>query len=322
VVERHRARDPNIQTLEDISGASLQQKDAVARDIARSYRRRALLTGAVTGLPGGLWAIVAAGADVQLTAVYSVRMAALVAQSYGYDTSLLVEQAHLAEVLALMAGVDTLRGIGNTLGREGLAHLLPEILPKLLARLSVEITEDQTAKWVGRIIPGVGAIVGGSIDYGFLRVAGRRAIDYYHSRFLAEHGLAAPAAHSALPAGTAASGRVVEGSLAAPAAPAPSAPSPHVEAASSLAPAAPAAQAMPATPATPPPAAPVAATPATATPAQVARPTNPPTDVPRRHRRPPERLAISLGVFALFFFVLTAGACAALVYIVAHALIH
>jgi hypothetical protein len=286
--------------------------DAVAHEIARAYRRRALLTGAVTGLPGGLWAVVAAGADVQLTAVYAVRMAAQVAQAYGYDTSLMEEQAHLAEVLALMAGVDTLRGVGNYLGREGLSHLLPEVLPKLLARLSLEITEDQTAKWVGRIIPGVGAIVGGSIDYGFLRVAGRRATTYYHDRFVAEHGLGAPAAQA-----RSAAGRVVEGSLAAPAAP--SYPPPAMPPAA--VPGAPSAQAMPGAPATP--FAPPAQSPAAPRPmVPMEQRTNPPIGVPRRHRRPPERVAVSLGFFALFFFLLTVGACAALVVIIVQALPH
>ena len=155
VLALHQALDPSIQTYQDIAKATLAHKDVVARQIARRYRHRAALTGAVTSLPGGLWAIVAAGADVQLTATYSVRMAAMIAQSYGYDTSILEEQAHLADVLALVAGIDSLRGVGNWLTREGLTHALPEVLPRILTRLSIEITEEQAAKWVGRLIPGV-----------------------------------------------------------------------------------------------------------------------------------------------------------------------
>lgn len=219
VLARHQRRDPRIQRVEDIRAAALAQKDAVARSLARDYRRRAALTGAVTGLPGGAWAIVAAGADVQLTAIYAVRMAASVAQAYGYNTTDLQEQAELADVLAIAAGVDTLRGVGQYLSRQGLVHLLPEILPRILTRLSLKLTEEQAAKWVGRLIPGFGAIIGGSIDYGFLRVAGDRAVAHYHNRFLAESGMlsagAAPAALPA-PAGAAvADQRVVEGSLAA-----------------------------------------------------------------------------------------------------------
>src|SRR5262245_39178757 len=122
VLLRHQKRDPNVKRFEDIRAASLAQKDAVARSIARDYRRRA----AVTGVPGGAWAIVAAGADVQLTAIYAVRMAASVAQAYGYNTTDLQEQAELADVLAIAAGVDTLRGVGQYLSRQGLVHLLPE----------------------------------------------------------------------------------------------------------------------------------------------------------------------------------------------------
>jgi hypothetical protein len=191
----------------------------VARSIARDYRRRAAMTGAVTGLPGGAWAIVAAGADVQLTAIYAVRMAASVAQAYGYNTTDLQEQAELADVLAIAAGVDTLRGVGQYLSREGLVHLLPEVLPKILVRLSVQLTEEQAAKWIGRLIPGVGALIGGAIDYGFLKVAGDRAVAHYHNRILAESGmLPAGAAPAALPSPAIAAPpvgqRVVEGSLA------------------------------------------------------------------------------------------------------------
>src|SRR5215467_225349 len=184
VLAQHRKRGHKVGSFEEIQTLKLAQMDRVAKDFARKCRHRAALTGAVTGLPGGLWALVAAGADVQLTAVYAVRMAADIAQAYGYDTTDVEEQAHLAEVLALAAGIDSLRGIGNWLTREGLVRLLPEVLPKMLMRLSVQITEEQAAKWVGRLIPGLGAAVGGAIDYTFLRVAGDRAVAYYHNRYL------------------------------------------------------------------------------------------------------------------------------------------
>ena len=190
VMRVHRAHGHRVERFADIRQLRVEQADRVARHFARKFRHRAFVTGAITGLPGGLWALVAAGADVQLTAVYAVRMAADIAQSYGYDTGLEEEQAHLAEVLALAAGIDSLRGIGNWLTREGLIRVLPDILPRVLVRVSVRLTEEQTAKLVARIIPGIGAAVGGTIDYTFLRVAGDRAIQFYHQRYLVDHGLA------------------------------------------------------------------------------------------------------------------------------------
>jgi EcsC protein family len=191
VLQLHREHGARqVHTLADVRNVPLDQMDHVAEHIARLYRHRAALTGALTGLPGGLWALVAAGADVQLTAVYAVRMASGIAQSYGYDTSQPEELAQLAEVLALVAGVDSLRGIGNWLTREGLIHYLPEILPRLLARVGAEVTKEQAAKAVGRLVPGVGAAVGGAIDYTFLRVSGDKAMAFYHHRYLVDHGLA------------------------------------------------------------------------------------------------------------------------------------
>jgi EcsC protein family len=283
VLTAHQKHGNKVATFEDIRNVHLEGMDRVAHHFARRYRRRAGLTGAITGLPGGLWAVAAAGADVQLTAIYAVRMAADIAQSYGYDTTDAEEQAHLAEVLALAAGIDSLRGIGNWLTREGLIHVLPEILPKILIKLSVQLTEEQAAKWVGRIIPGVGAAVGATIDYSFLRAAGERATKYYHNRYLVDHGMAPPE---------------ILGEPAPSLAPPP--PGPVVE--GSLAPAGQPAQ----LPASRPPLGQQLALPA-------------PARRPVKHRRSaPERFAIWLGIWALIFLVITVGACAALIIIAAN----
>jgi hypothetical protein len=305
VLAMHQRLDPSIKTFEDIRRASLANKDKVARDIARRYRHRAAATGAITSLPGGLWAVVAAGADVQLTASYAVRMASMISQAYGYDASILEEQAHLADVLALVAGIDSLRGVGNWLTREGLTHAIPEVLPKILTRLSIELTEEQATKWIGRIIPGVGAAVGGGIDYAFLRAAGERAVAYYHNRTLEEQGLlpqgtsdlslpshAQPAALSA-PTPQASSGKIVEGSLANP-----GDTNAHAIAGKVVSPATEASQSASV------PAMPRAALPAPA-PAR-----------PLKKRGAPERFGIYLGIFAVIAFVISIAACAALIVII------
>lgn len=286
VLAEHRSRGHKVQDFTDIRNLPVERLDRVANHFARKYRHRALWTGAASGLPGGIWALIAAGADAQLTAVYVVRMAADVAQSYGYDTTLAEEQAHLAEVLAIAAGIDGLRGAGNWLTREGLAHVLPELLPKLLVRLSIELTEEQAAKLVGRIIPGIGAIVGATIDYSFLRVAGERAITYYHHRYLVEHGLApaemvpAAAGRAALAPG-AARPAYVDGSLV-----------------SSLPAGGPASAVPMPAPAT------VAAM------AALAAPTNAQPAQPKKARRSaPERFGIYLAIFAVIALVITLLIC-------------
>ena len=59
-----------------------------------------------------------------------------------------------------------------------------------MARLGAQLTKEQASRAVGRLIPGVGAVVGGAIDYTFLRVAGDKVMGYYHHRYLVDHGLA------------------------------------------------------------------------------------------------------------------------------------
>jgi hypothetical protein len=288
VLNQHKAYKHKVTTFEDIRSLPVDQLDRVAKAFARKFRDRAFVTGAITGLPGGLWALVAAGADVQLTAIYAVRMAADVAQAYGYDTADVNEQAHLAEVLALAAGVDSLRGVGNWLTREGLAHVLPELLPRLLMRLSVELTEEQAARLIGRLIPGIGAAVAGAIDYTFLRVAGERAVAYYHNRYLIDHGLQPENPELSLPA-RAFSVFTSDNPQLLPAAQQPTVVDSEV---------APSAPAVPAT---------------RATPAVVSAAPTAPAAPKKMPQSPPERrLRFWLTVFGIFFFLVTIAACSAL----------
>ena len=315
VLRVHQRHEKGVRTLEDIRDLPVSERDRVARHFAAQYRHRAALTGAVTALPGGLWALVGMGADVQLTAIYAVRMAAKVAQSYGYDTSAVEEQAHLADVLALAAGIDSLRGVGNWLTREGMAQVLPDLLPRVLARLSVELTTEQAAKWIGRIIPGVSAVVGGAVDYTFLRAAGERAIAHYHNRALNERAtLAAPAAVPALPPGGATT-------TDAPAA-----------AASVMAPRIIEAESAPAAPQTPPADAPplvtrdahiVAASAEPVAPAAPVAPARPQREQPAKPMREPRRrrpLGVYLWLFVIVAMAATIVACVALGAIISSAI--
>ena len=289
VIAEHQARHHHIKTFEDIRALRLEQVDKVANHFARKYRHRAFWTGAVTGLPGGLWALVAAGADVQLTAVYAVRMAADIAQSYGYDTGIVEEQAHLAEVLALAAGIDSLRGVGNWLTREGLMHVLPEVLPRILTRISVKLSEEQAAKLVGRLVPGVGAAIGGTIDYTFLRVAGDRAISYYRTRYMVDHGLVSPDTLPPAPPENPAFARtIVDSSLVRASQPG-----------------------LPASEYVPVPAGPEIGG-AQSTAVTPARPAVTPARQAKKRRSAPEKFAIYLAIFAVCALGITIAACAAL----------
>jgi hypothetical protein len=293
VLRIHQRHNKSIRSLDDILNEPIRERDQVARHFAAQYRHRAALTGAVTALPGGLWALVGMGADVQLTAIYAVRMAAKVAQAYGYDTSVVEEQVRLADVLALAAGIDSLRGIGNWLTREGMAQVLPDILPRVLARLSVELTSEQAAKWVGRMIPGVNAVVGGAVDYAFLRAAGERAIAYYHNRALSERTLPSAAPPLALPAGGAPASADTSTATSAPR---------IVEAESVASPDGPSAAPASAAPAAP-------AAPAARADVAMPMPVAEPAVAAKRRGRP---WALYLAIFVVIVLVATIIACAAL----------
>ena len=115
-------------------------------------------------------------------------------------------------------------------------------------------------------------------------------MQYYHSRYVREHAVPAAATPAQLPAAGA--------TTAEAAAPLP---------------------AMPGEPATQTDvlAAPPAAIPSVAVPAVPATPAAPtPAELPRKHRKPPENVALYLSLFAFFMFAAVVLACGALAWLV------
>ncbi|HKV85501.1 MAG TPA: hypothetical protein VJN88_13155, partial [Ktedonobacterales bacterium] len=164
-----------------------------------------------------------------------------------------------------------------------------------LTRISVKLSEEQAAKLIGRLVPGVGAAIGGTIDYTFLRVAGERAISYYHTRYMVDHGLATPdTLPPAPPDNPAFARRIVDGSLAQPQQPG-----------------------VPASEYVPIPAGPeIARAKAALQAAQPALPAAKPGKPAKKHRSAPERVAIYIAIFAICAFGITIAACAALGFLV------
>jgi len=168
-------------------------------------------------------------------------------------------------------------------------------------RLSVEITEEQTARLVGRLIPGIGAAVAGAVDYTFLRVAGERAVAYYHNRYLVDHGLQPENPELSLPARAFSVFTPDEPQLL------PAAEHQPTVVDSEASPPAPVVSATP-------PAALISAT--AAAPATPAAPQKIPQQPPER------RLRFWLTVFGIFFFFVTIAACSALLILLGDAIQH
>lgn len=126
----------------------------VARTLARRTAIRCAAAGAVTGLPAGVAAIGALGADLAYLVYQQFRLVLGIATIYGHEPSSRERFTEAVSCLAYASGVG--------IGKEGIARL----------------ARDRMA----RAIPLVGVVSGGALNYVAIQTAARAAIQYYENR--------------------------------------------------------------------------------------------------------------------------------------------
>ena len=126
-----------------------------ARVLARRTAIRCAAAGAVTGLPLGIAAIATLGADLAYLMHQQFRLILAIATIYGHEPS---SRERFSEAMSCLAFIG---GVGA--GKQGIAALMMK-------------------ERAVRLVPFVGAISGGALNYVSVQAVARTAIRYYESR--------------------------------------------------------------------------------------------------------------------------------------------
>lgn len=146
---------------------------AHARALSRRTALRCAATGAVTGLPSGMLAVATLGADLAYLVYQQFRLILGIATIYGEEPT---GSERFAEALACIA-----YGSGVGLGKQGMSAIL-ETAHTQGALLADRIGSRIFAERLGRIVPVVGALSGGAVNFFVIRAISRATIRYYESR--------------------------------------------------------------------------------------------------------------------------------------------
>ncbi len=146
------------------------------RDQAEILIRRTALrcgaTGAMTGLPSGLMAVAFLGADLAYLVYQQFRLILGIAVIYGHEPS---HRERFGESVACFA-----YGSGIGLGKTGIAVALETVAAEtgmVAEKIGTRFLRDRVA----RVVPILGAITGGALNYFTIRAIGRATIRYYES---------------------------------------------------------------------------------------------------------------------------------------------
>jgi hypothetical protein len=161
----------------DVAALKESEPDFHSKEHARLLVRRTALrcaaAGAFSGLPGGMIAIGALGAELAFLVFQQFRLILGIATVYGHEPS---QRERFAEAMSCLAYAS---GVG--LGKHGIATVLESATVEggvIAEKLGASFFRERLAK----AIPFVGFVSGGALNYVSVRAVGRAAIKFYESQ--------------------------------------------------------------------------------------------------------------------------------------------
>lgn len=147
--------------------------DEISEKIIHSSMKLAAFEGAGFGI-GGLLTIVP---DFSILAGITMRTVQKLSLIYGYEYNTEEEVMELWIAAASAAGVDLSRDL---LEKNVVNRIIPRIIQQIAAKASTEFVE----KWSGRVIPVASSLIGGVLNYYFVRGWGERAHTHFRTKHL------------------------------------------------------------------------------------------------------------------------------------------
>jgi len=147
--------------------------DRIAEETIRAHMRMAAAEGAGLGM-GGLFTMLP---DLGILAAITLRMIQKLSLLYGFPYNTEQEEAELWIAAASAAGVDISRELVE---KQFVRRFVPRVIQRIAVSASAEIVE----KWAARLIPVVSGVIGGSLNYYFVKIWGERALGHFRQRHL------------------------------------------------------------------------------------------------------------------------------------------
>jgi uncharacterized protein (DUF697 family) len=177
-----------IRTYDGIYSVPLEELDRVAADTVNASIKFATLEGAGLGM-GGMLTIVP---DLGILSAITIRMIQKLSLLYGFQFNSDEEVADLWIAAASAAGVDISRELVE---RQVVQRFVPKVIQRIAQRASAEVVE----KWAGRLIPILSSVIGGALNYYFVRTWGERAVKHFRDKHLERRARLAGATTLLLP---------------------------------------------------------------------------------------------------------------------------
>ena len=168
-----RAYGLHITSFREMNKVPLPVVDYLADKTIRASMKMAMLEGAGAGL-GGMISILP---DVGMLGGITWRMIQKLSLLHGFEYATDDDRADLWLATASAAGVD----MGKDLVRK---QVIERFVPRLVERIAVQAGGEIAENGVSRLVPVLGSVMGGTLNYYFVRGWGRRAQRHFRERHI------------------------------------------------------------------------------------------------------------------------------------------
>jgi hypothetical protein len=172
-----RAYGLHVTSFRQMNTVPLPVVDYLAEKTIRASMKMAMLEGAGAGL-GGMLSILP---DVGILGGITWRMIQKLSLVHGFEYASEDDMADLWLAAASAAGVD----MGKDLVRK---QVIERFVPRIIERLAVQAGGEIAEHGLTRLVPVLGSVMGGTLNYYFVRGWGRRAQRHFRERYLLLRG--------------------------------------------------------------------------------------------------------------------------------------
>jgi hypothetical protein len=178
-----RAYGLRVASFSEMNTVPLPVVDHIAEKTIHASMKMAMLEGAGAGL-GGVLSIIP---DVGFLGGITWRMIQKLSLLHGFEYASEVDMADLWMAAASAAGVD----MGKDLVRK---QVIERFVPRLIERIAVQAGAEIAESGFFRLVPLLGSVMGGTLNYYFVRGWGRRAQRHFRERhlLLRNHAMSPP----------------------------------------------------------------------------------------------------------------------------------
>jgi hypothetical protein len=168
-----RAYGLRVTSFREMNKVPLPVVDYLADKTIRAAMKMAMLEGAGAGL-GGMLSVLP---DVGILGGITWRMIQKLSLLHGFEYATDDDRADLLLAAASAAGVD----MGKDLVRK---QVIERFVPRLVERIAVQAGGEIAENGVCRFVPVLGSVMGGTLNYYFVRGWGRRAQRHFRERHI------------------------------------------------------------------------------------------------------------------------------------------